>query len=251
MRHFRRLLKRLIRSSGFELQRVTPKTNPACQLLAGLQHFGIDTVLDIGANTGQFGAELREAGYRGRLVSFEPLSRAWEALNARARRDVDWSVHERGAIGDFDGEIEINVAANSVSSSVLPILEAHTGAAPGSAYVASEKVPMRCLDSVAGQYLVPGSRYLIKIDTQGFESQVLDGGSSTLAGAQGLLCELSLLPLYEGQQLWLDMIRRIEGEGFILWALQKGFTDARSGRTLQVNAIFFREPPSDEEDSAS
>lgn len=157
-----------------------------------------------------------------------------------ARRDKLWAVHPRSAIGDYDGDVEINISGNSVSSSVLPMTEAHSSAAENSAYISSEKVPIARLDSVVSEYISPKSRTFIKIDTQGFEWQVLDGASETLKNAQGVLCEMSLVPLYEGQHLWMDMLKRLENEGFTLWAIQRGFTDPRDGRSLQVNAIFYR-----------
>ncbi len=83
-------------------------------------------------------------------------------------------------------------------------------------------------------------RYIVKIDTQGFEWQVFDGAAETLRNAQGVICELSLVPLYEGQRLWRDIIDRLEGEGFTLWALLRGFTDSRNGRSMQVDAVFLR-----------
>jgi len=238
--------KRLINAAGFDLHRLSPKRNPAYQLLIGLKRFNVDLVFDVGANTGQFANELRSVGYGGEIISFEPLSEAYKKLQGFATQEAKWQVHQRGAIGDFDGEIEINVSGNLVSSSVLPMTEAHSTASANSAYVGSERVPIFRLDSLAADYLSATSRHFIKIDTQGFESQVLDGASETLAGAQGLLCELSLVPLYEGQHLWLDMIERIEQAGFTLWAIQQGFTDPRDGRSLQINAVFFRE--SDQQD---
>lgn len=120
------------------------------------------------------------------------------------------------------------------------MLEAHATAAVKSAYISTEKVAIARLDSIASNYLSGKENYFIKIDTQGFEWQVLDGARETLANAQGVLCELSLVPLYEGQRLWLEMIERLNSQGFSLWAIQKGFTDPRDGRTLQVDAIFFR-----------
>lgn len=239
------MLKKLIRGGlnkvGFDLHRISPISNPAYQLLKGLERFQIDLVFDIGANTGQFASELRAIGYRGRLVSFEPLSLAHQALTKTAVKDCYWTVHRRCAIGDTDGEIEINIAGNSVSSSVLQMLDTHSTAAEGSAYVGSEAVSIQRLDSVALSYLQNSSRYFVKIDTQGYEWQVLDGGRETFANAKGVLCELSLTPLYEGQRLWMEILRRLEFEGFTLWSIQKGFTDPRDGRTLQVDAIFFRE----------
>lgn len=235
-------VKRMINAAGFDLRRLKPKTNPAYQLLLGLKRFDVDLVFDIGANAGQFASELRVVGFKGRIVSFEPLAEPSRLLRQGAAADANWQIHEPTAIGDFDGEIEINVSANLVSSSVLPMMEAHAAAATKSVYVGSERVPIYRLDTIAPQYLAAASRYFLKIDTQGFEWQVLDGAAETLAGAQGVLCELSLVPLYAGQRLWLDMIQRLESEGFTLWALQSGFTDPRDGRTLQVDAVFFRVP---------
>jgi FkbM family methyltransferase len=240
MKSLKHPVKRMINAAGFELRRLKPKTNPAYQLLLGLKHFSVDLVFDIGANTGRFASELREVGYTGRIVSFEPLSDASRILRQRAAKDANWQVHEACAVGDFDGEIDINVSGNSVSSSILPMTEAHSSAAKNSAYIGSERVPIYRLDSIAEHYLAETNGYFLKIDTQGFEWQVLDGASETLAGAQGLLCELSLLPLYEGQRLWLEMIQRLEQQGFTLWSIQKGFTDIRDGRTLQIDASFFR-----------
>jgi FkbM family methyltransferase len=215
-------------------------TRAVRQLLKGFERFGIDFVFDVGANVGQFGSEIRSMGFAGRIVSFEPLSAAHLALAAAASRDAQWSVHPRCAIGDRDGTIEINIAGNSVSSSILPMTEAHWSAASGSGYVGREPAPIVRLDSVAEPYLQPSSRPFLKIDTQGFESQVLAGAASTLPRLQGVLCELSLVALYEGQQLWMEMLDRLRADGFTLWNLQPGFADPRDGRTLQVDATFFR-----------
>lgn len=240
MINFKKFIKSVIRSAGFDFARLSPGSNPAFQHLKSLDRFNIDLVLDVGANVGQFSSGLRSVGYKGSLVSFEPLSVAHRALTEMARRDAKWRIHPRGAIGDQDGEIEIHIAGNSVSSSVLPMMEVHSSAAEGSAYVGIEKTPIFRLDSVAPDYLAKSRRPFLKIDTQGYEWQVLDGARETLSHMQGVLCELSLVPLYEGQHLWMDMIQRLESEGFTLWSIQKGFTDPRDGRTLQVDATFFR-----------
>lgn len=225
---------------GWDLHRLHIENCPELQLLAVLQHARVDVVFDVGANVGQFAIDLRAIGFRGTLVSFEPLSSAHATLASAARHDDHWRVHPRCAVGDHEGEIEINIAGNSVSSSVLPMLEAHASAAAGSAYVAAERAPLVSLDAVAGDYLGAGSRPFLKIDTQGFEWQVLDGATRTLQRARGVLCELSLVPLYAGQRPWRDVIARLEAEGFELWSLQPGFTDPRDGRTLQMDAIFLR-----------
>jgi len=100
--------------------------------------------------------------------------------------------------------------------------------------------PIHRLDSVSKEYLAPASATLVKLDTQGYEWHVMDGAANTLADAVGVLSEMSLVPLYDGQRLWLDVLNRLEAEGFELWSLQTGFTDPRDGRTLQIDAAFFR-----------
>lgn len=236
-----KIIKKVFHSLGLDLRRLNPTSHPSYQLLSALNHVQVDVVFDIGANIGQFAQELRSVGFSGEIISFEPLSSAHAVLSRAAQSDAKWKIHQRTAVGNQDGEIEINIAGNSVSSSVLPMLDAHSSAAVGSAYVASECVPLTCLDTIAPTYLSAHARPFIKIDTQGFESQVLDGAADTLKRAQGVLLELSLLPLYEGQPLWLEMIQRMADQGFTLWAVQQGFTDPRTGRSLQVDGIFLRQ----------
>jgi len=236
----KKIIKKIINHCGLDLQRLSPSTNASAQLFAALNHVNADTVFDIGANIGQFAQELQSVGFKGKIISFEPLTSAHSLLVKAAKDNPSWMVHPRTAVGDEDGEIEINIAGNSVSSSVLPMLESHSTAALGSAYVSAEKAPIVRLDSVSKQYLTPESRPFIKIDTQGFEWQVLDGAVETLKFAQGVLLELSLTPLYGGQKLLREMIDRMETYGFTLWAIQKGFTDPVSGRSLQIDAIFIR-----------
>ena len=151
--------------------------SPEKQLSTILNLLNIDVVFDIGANEGQFAREMREHGYSGKIISFEPLTSARKNLLAFAALDLGWQVHEQSAIGDRDGEIEIHIAGNSVSSSVLPMLESHSSAAVGSSYVGSERVPIFKLDSIANKYLDKNYNLFIKIDTQGYEWQVLDGAS--------------------------------------------------------------------------
>lgn len=233
-------IKRLLREAGFDLRRRSIQVSPDIQLGRILRHWEIDLVLDVGANAGQYGLALRELGYAGRIVSFEPLAAAHEGLQRAARGSPGWQVAPRMAIGDADGDIEMHVAANSVSSSVLDMLPAHERAAPGSAYVAREKVALRRLDGVAGQYLAGARRALLKIDTQGYEDHVLTGAAGVLERITAIQTELTLVPLYSGQRLLDDMRARIEAMGFELFAIFPGYVDQTSGRTLQLDGFFVR-----------
>lgn len=240
MKYVKSLVRRGFKGLGLDVGRHNPMFNPTYRVNRSFDRFGIDLIFDVGANTGQFGTELRSVGYKGRIVSFEPLSTAHRELSVVAAGDSNWDVHPRGAVGDLDGTTTINIAGNSVSSSVLPMTTAHSSAAPASAFVTTEVIPIRRLDSLASSYLAGSRQPLLKIDTQGFEWQVLDGAMETLPRMKGVFCELSLVSLYEGQRLWREIIDRLQSSGFTLWSILEGFTDPRDGRTLQVDATFFR-----------
>ena len=238
--HWRHYVKRAARQFGFDVIRFKPDRSEAANVAAVLRHFGIRLVLDVGANTGQYAAMLRETGYAGRIASFEPLTSAHARLTANAQGDARWTVHPRAAIGDHDGEIVINVAGNNVSSSVLPMLDQHADAAPESRYIGKETVPLQSLDTAASAYLGDEPAIHLKIDTQGFEAAVLRGAVQTLGHCKTVQLELSLTPLYEGQELWQHFLRDFEARGFTLWTVLPGFVEAKTGRTLQLDAIFAR-----------
>ena len=238
---FNYLAKRLARAAGLEVRRFNPTGSAAAQLRSMLAAHKIDLVLDVGANVGQFARELRwHVGYAGRIVSFEPMRAAHEELCRAAAGDPLWEVAARAAVGGEPGTVTMNIAANSVSSSVLPMLSAHAGAAPDSCYSGTESVRLDTLDSLALSYFKEDSVAFVKIDTQGYESEVLRGATAILSRAVGVQLELSLIPLYEGQKLMPEMIERMRGMGFELWGMDSTFADPVTGRMLQMDAVFFR-----------
>ena len=114
-----------------------------------LNHFGITTVVDIGANVGQFSEALLDYGYNGRIISFEPTLKAYNQISQKARNINNWEVAERCAVGDFDGEIEINVAENTVFSSIKNINTDYSDYNNESRIVGKEKVSIFKLDSLS------------------------------------------------------------------------------------------------------
>jgi FkbM family methyltransferase len=236
----KKAIRAIGRRFGVEISRYDAAGSEDARFVAMLAAHKINLVLDVGANTGQFGELLRSAGYCGRIVSFEPLSAARKQLVAAARKDSLWEVAERMAIGDEENEIELHIAGNSVSSSLLSMLPAHMDAAPASVYVGSETVRVRKLDSAAANYLSDDAVLFLKIDTQGYEDKILQGARAVLRRTTGLQLELSLVPLYEGQRSYEDMMVKLRTMGFELWAMSPAFIDPRTGRLLQVDATFFR-----------
>lgn len=233
-------LKKALNAAGIEAHRFSPESSKLARLMASLRAYEIDLVIDVGANEGQFGQELRAGGYSGQIVSVEPMGAAHARLTQVSHGDAGWHVHPRCAVGDKTGVIELNIAGNSVSSSVLPMLASHSKAAPASTYQGKETVSLTTLDLIVPKYPGQARAPLLKIDTQGYEWQVLDGAREILPKIRGILMEVSLIPLYEGQHLWQESMERLAAEGFVLWALEPVFVDSANGRTLQMDALFFR-----------
>lgn len=229
-----------LRSAGWDLKRYDPHSSDAWRLVRQLGFHQIDVVLDVGANTGQFAGSLRNAGFKGRIVSFEPSTAAHAALLRQAQGDPNWVIAPRTAIGDHDGTIRLNLAGNSVSSSVLPMLPLHGKAAPESQYIGSESVVLRTLDSLSAEFVHKSERIFLKIDVQGFESKVLQGAAQFLPMVSGLQLEMSLVPLYQGELLYHPMLHQIQALGFELWSVVPGFFDPESCRLLQFDAVLFR-----------
>jgi len=239
-RVFNAAVKQFLRRRGVLLDRYTCSTSSDLRLVTMLTANRVDLVLDVGANTGGYATSLRQAGYRGRILSFEPLSSAHAALVAATAGDPAWSAAPRMAIGERDGDVTINIAGNSASSSLLPMTDRHKGAAPESAYIGAETVEVRRLDGVRHPFLDAAAAPFLKIDTQGYESQVLAGAAGILPRLVGVQLEMSLRHLYEGQSLWRDVIAALEAARFELWAVVPGFFDPATGRMLQCDGIFFR-----------
>lgn len=239
--NFRPLLHKLAGKCGLEIHRRTLASSESLRLQRFLSSHNIDCVIDVGANIGQYAAAIREGGYSGHILSFEPLSYAHHRLTQTSQKDPNWQIAPRMALGAHDGETTINVSRNSFSSSILPILPSHLRSAPESEVIAQERVQLRRLDGLWGP-LIPTnfSSYFLKLDTQGFELQVLDGAQGLLDRIRGLQLEVSLVPLYAGQCLFNATVERMMNLGYELYALFSGFVDPGSGRSLQMDAIFFR-----------
>jgi len=227
--------KMVVHRLGFDVTRDSFKHGFVHQMA---QH-GVDTVLDVGANTGQFGTMLRQSGFTGRIHSVEPLQDAFTALAAAASADAAWTA-QRAAVSAEPGSLTMNVSRNGVSSSVLPMLERHAAAAPSAEYVAQETVPATTVDEIVADRALAPESAVLKIDVQGFEQQVLDGAAATLSRFRGVRTEMSLVPLYDGQALMPEIVELLARHGFELWSIEPGFMEPQTRRLLQLDGIFFR-----------
>lgn len=236
-----RIVKKFLQNFGILIRKYTPGSSEELRRTKLFAHHNINLVFDIGANKGQYAQGIMDNGYRGRIVSFEPLSEAQRHLQQVSAKHDNWSIAERCAVGSSAGTATIHIAANSVSSTLSQMLSSHTEGAPESAIVSSENVQVETLDDLSEKYLHKDDRLFIKIDVEGFEEEVLKGGQNTLSKAIGVEMEISIVPLYEKQKFLLpEVLKYMEEKGFTLVSINTGFTDFKTGEVLQCNGIFFR-----------
>lgn len=170
----------------------------------------IDVVLDVGANAGQFGQK-SDFGYRGAIVSYEPVLSAFKDLERIAEADNKGTAHNF-AIGAESGELKIHISANSKFTSALSLKDNAQQFHDGIVADRVESVPVWTLDQVATKY---DGKILIKIDTQGFERQVIEGGSKTVARSKGVLMEVPIIALYNNSWRLSETIEYMDGIGFV------------------------------------
>ncbi|MEM1116505.1 MAG: FkbM family methyltransferase [Bacteroidota bacterium] len=220
----------VIRRLGYE---VTP--HPLARLVDGYRP---DVIVDVGANRGQFGQEIRRRGYRGRIVSFEPHPGAFRDLEAAASGDRCWEVRNE-ALGDAEGMLDLHLGEKDYTSSLLAPSDALRQYADVE-FVGTKAVPVRRLDAVFEGVWQHGERVALKVDTQGYERAVIAGAARALEHVEAVLLELSFVPLYESEPPAEVVVAQLREAGFVPAYLTPAFTEAGSRRWLQADVLFFR-----------
>lgn len=231
-------IKRAARRMGYEVRQYTPLRSYAAAREFLFAALGIEVVVDVGANEGQYGELLRGLGYSGHLISLEPVPEAFATLERAAAADGRWRALQLAA-ADVDGEIELRVTADSRSSSVLARNERFADR-PGWAPRDVVAVPARRLATLAPELLGSHERAHLKLDVQGYERQVLDGADGALARFDSLEIELSVAPLYDGQAQLVDLLPLLAERGFHPVSLEPILLDDR-GRLMELDGLFARE----------
>jgi FkbM family methyltransferase len=194
-------------------------------------------VIDVGANVGLYALGLRRWGFHGRIISFEPQGKAFAQLQANAKKDGNWRALNIG-LGDKEGNLELNVSSNSVSSSLLKPLSDDLQRDAGIDSVAVESVRVSTLDSWCDEERLEDEIIYLKLDVQGYELAVLRGAMQLLHRCKGVQVEMALAPCYEGQPMVADSISALYQDGFRLAKIQEGFRDNRNGYLVEIDGIF-------------
>lgn len=232
----------MLKSVGLDVRR-TPvgEISELEMFLAQCNREGASLIVDVGANIGQFAQKLLWLAPHLPVLSVEPQQSAHHTLTERAATNPRWIVAERCAIGRNVGTASINLAENSYSSSLYKITDTHIEAADNSRTSGIEDVPLRALPDVL--HSIPSAtdcQIGLKIDTQGYELEVLEGSVNILNRIPVILCELSLAPLYEGAPSLQEMLFWFEKHGYRMVGLFPEFYHSGRPEMLQVNGIFVR-----------
>jgi FkbM family methyltransferase len=235
---FRWRIRRLIRKFGVDVVRYYD--SPTVCRMRLLSYHGINLIFDVGGNQGQYVKQMRNMGYTGRIVSFEPLSAEFDQLRRNLKND-SLVQPVNLALGNYDGEGTINCGAHSGFSSMLNNLNTLVEIDRNATYVGKEEVVVRKIDSIIDEYSRPGERLFVKIDTQGYEKFVMEGASNSLNRIVGVQMELALIPLYEGEALLEEMIGFMSERGYVLMLIEPGSVIRTKGQLIEVDGIFFRQ----------
>jgi FkbM family methyltransferase len=211
----RDFVERQLHRVGYDVIRFPSSRLRSGQTALVLDRMGIDVVLDVGANIGQYGQFIRSIGFGGPIVSFEPVSVVADQLAERATRDGNWRV-ERYALGAQDGEATMNITRASVMSSVrTPSSSSPTGIGADIEVVRQELVPIRRLDAVFHELIPQGANVFIKLAAQGLDLEVLAGATGCLPSIVAIQSTVSVTPLYEGMPDWVQSARCLQDLGFV------------------------------------
>jgi FkbM family methyltransferase len=209
------------------------------QLVLALEGAGVDRVLDVGANVGQYARRLRAAGWCREILSFEPLPDAHAELVEAAADDPLWHVAPSVAVGSASGRARLQRSHESDMSSLRAQTERLRALSPSSAVVETLEVDVRPLAAL----VTPRGareRLFLKVDVQGGEDAVLDGVGALWAQLAGVQLELALSRLYVGEPRYLDGCTRLESLGFHLGLVLPGYFDGKVKRQLQFDGVFLK-----------
>lgn len=198
----------------------------------------IDTIVDVGANKGQFARQILKIFPHAQIHSFEPLPSAFEALKGWAASRPSVNTYNV-AVGDSNGFVNMNFHTDhGASSSILNTTSTEEALYPMTRNQQTISVPLRKLDDLLAADVLEGG-VLIKLDVQGYEDRVLRGGARVLERARAVILEVCLDPLYENQADFEDLLTTLTGHGYrYVGNLHQVYGD--DGRVVYLDSVFVR-----------
>lgn len=210
------------------------------RMISGLKQQGLvpKIIIDVGANAGQFAVASAKIFPAAQIYSFEPNPPLAAQLKKNVSNLSNIKVHEL-ALGEREGEIEFHVNSHSHSSSILPLAQSHLEAFPDARETSRINVQVSTLDKIFGNVELD-SPTLLKLDVQGYELQVLQGGQQFLKRVDYVLLEASFKSMYQGEPVFMDIEMKMREFGFKFLRPVGFLRSPSTGEFLQMDAIFQR-----------
>jgi FkbM family methyltransferase len=238
MHRLKRPITRLLNAAGLDVRWHVPRPPHALSTL--LELYKVQTVFDVGANSGMSGEYLRNIGFRGEIVSFEPVRQLFEQLERRARADPHWHCENIG-LGDSEGELVMRVSGeHGGASSFLRMTDHIPMHAPELRVVREEQVAVSTVDAVVERYYPRGDRLFLKLDVQGYEKQVLEGARRSIARIVGIRVEVSVVQSYHGEPLMCEMLQYVCSLGYRLTSIEPAWSNPATQEVYEFDATLFR-----------
>jgi FkbM family methyltransferase len=231
----KKIIRHALNSVGLDVGRYRKKADP----LSFLHSHNINTVFDVGANTGQFASEIRAVLQSAQIYSFEPVKKVYAELQHNMQSDMRWKGFNV-ALGEKKGSARITVSPYSPSSSLMPKSELLNQTFPHTRGGTEETITVETLDEVA-QSLPLTQNILVKLDVQGFEDKVIKGGNAVLSKTKVVITEASFFPIYEGQPLFDDIYTLLKSLGFKYHGGLHSKPHPKTGEILFEDSIFIKE----------
>ncbi|MEQ9451619.1 MAG: FkbM family methyltransferase [Pseudomonadales bacterium] len=236
--------RRLAHWIGYDIDKFNKQITVETHLRENLPRWGIDVVLDVGANIGQFATMLRDIGYSGKIISFEPGKAAYEQLSKNCADDPGWDAYNY-ALGNAEENLELNVSRSSVFSSFHPVnsfgkekygdaLEATT----------TEQVAVRRLDHALTDVLPNHEAHTIflKMDTQGHDHKVIEGADTFKTSFRAILSEIAVTPIYEDIPDYMESMALYRSIGYEVTGLYVVNRHRDTGHVIEFDCVMAKRP---------
>jgi FkbM family methyltransferase len=241
------VIKRVVHKTGLlvgaHIGRFPSADSLQGHLLSFFRRTGINCVIDVGAHTGEYFETLSEIGYRGRVVSFEPVKANYEALARKARREKRWLIRNV-ALGAEAGAKEMNVYQGTVFNSFLESNEYGSERFGNMVErTKSESVQVARLDTIFADCVagLDSPRVFLKMDTQGWDIEVLRGASGILDRIVGLQSELSAQHCYNGMVPYTKALEHYNELGFQVTGIFPVARDKDELRIVEFDCVMLHQ----------
>lgn len=205
------------------------------QLKLALDSRQVNCVLDVGANKGQFAEGLRKIGYRGWIISFEPAPDDFAVMAGKLKRDPLWKGRQI-ALGGEDKETSFNITLDDTRCNSI-LKPSRCGDEFRTVNVALRRLDSMFDELIAG---IEAPRVFLKMDTQGYDLEVIKGSAGCLDRVLGLLSEVAVEPNYEGMPLYLESLKTYEGLGFHLLGVSEIAWNHERGTVAEMECLMIR-----------